>query len=869
MASAGSPPSRSVKSEVYAFVVLNGGSIDKAVKKAWGGERCIKLDRGVIESWAEKWSAKCREHVDFDDAAGSLGRKLLSLRSELRDVERRWPSLRNAEVCCAFEEITGLQRRTWQRARRATHEPQIAAITALLLDGRSKSAGGPYACAHEFVVELGGGKGLLSRVLASVNSRVRVVTVDRRAPAIGATFAEHDDEGEAGADAAGDAPRVTRVISDIREVDLVDVSRRFGQRSRSVTVVGKHLCADASDWAVECIARACGGRGEGVATDADAAAPELVSAVVLVPCCHPQLRTPAVDGSADGRAELDSGRLLARLSSCEHRLLCRLIEDAKLLRAQSSSSARKQANGGGPVARWLPLLRTLDAFEGVDDAHSTPSWEVHRSQLLGFGRIARRVIEEDRMRSLEDCGFVCTLAEIAPAALTPDNFAIVARRPGDGHTTPPTPPTIVPSGLVLLLSSRTHSALIRAAEFMLELRDAALRSPAPDKKLETPDEHALGRALHGAWVDNSLGVVILVGATAELERALQLRGTAAAKVLAPPLLQQTLRFSAFASSLDEIVRQATAAGQFPLRVRALPRSLERQLTMRICDGSCACEPCSHLSTSAPVALLEVTALDDTSLHTGAECGADGERAFAWALTPVAQRARARATPAHKPNTRPLPHHQLARRLDESAMRTLWVSDGGGSIGAVQAAATCAAFAGTCLAVADTVDRADAMAIWARATFPSAKRVVCLSGSTASVAECAGCLAGVVFCDAGRDFGDCIDMLLGLAAAQCIAAGARIWSTMRQPQRKGAAAQSRRDAALLRTLGDRLGGSYPRGVSAPDATQGGAPLPPDTAARFTCIEVHHQMSDRPWERTVKMCFGRNCAHVAVTRSVVAI
>ena len=856
-------PSRSVKSEVYAFIVRDGGSIDDAVDNAWGDDRCTKLDRAVIESWAAKWSTKRREHVDFDDEAGSLGRKLLSLRSELRDVERRWPSLRVSEVCCAFEEITGLQRRTWQRARRATHEPQIAAITALLLDSRSQSAaaGGPYAGAHEFVVELGGGKGLLSRVIARVDSSVSVVTVDRRAPAIGATFAEHDDVGEAEAGVAGDAdaPRVTRVVNDIRDVDLVDVSRRFGQRSRSVTVVGKHLCADASDWAVECIARACGGRGEDVATGAGATAPELVSAVVLVPCCHPQLSAPA----AGGTVELDSRRLLARLSSCEHRLLCRLIEDAKLLRAQSSSSARKQASGGGAVARWLPLLRSLDAYECADGTHPQPSWEVRRAQLLGFGRIARRVIEEDRMRSLEDCGFACTLTEIAPAALTPDNFAIVARRPADGHTVAlaPTPPKIVSSGLVLLLSSRTHSALIRAAEFMLELRDAALRSPGTDKKMCTSDEYALGRALHGAWVDNSLGAVIVVGAVMELKRALQLRGTAAAQVLAPPLLQQTLRFSAFASSLEEIVHHAMAAGNFPLRVRALPRSLERQLTTRICDGSCACNPCSHLSTSAPIALLEVTALDDTSLHTGKECGADGARAFAWAITPVALRASGRATLAQKVNPRPSPHHQLTRRLAESAMRTLWVGGGGGSIGAVQAAATCAAFAGTCLVVADTVDRTDAMAIWARTTFPSAQRVVSLSGNAAAVAESAGCLAGVVFCDAGRDFGDSIDILLGLATAKCIAAGARIWSTMRQPQRKGAAAQSRRDTALLRAIGDRLGGSYPRGAPAPGTTQGGGLLPLNAAACFTCIEAHHQMSDRPWERTVQMCFGSDCAHVA--------
>jgi hypothetical protein len=883
---------RRVKSEVYTFIVTEGGTVEDAVARAWGGERSVTLTRATVEGWVAKWQAKDRLHVDFAAEAAALGHKLLRLRREVRPLDRRWPAARNAAVCRAVEEITGRQRRTWQRARRATHEPQIEAIAALLLEGRAAAAAGgggggvgdSTAAAvdeEEVLIELGGGKGLLSRVVAHIDANTTVVTVDRRAPSIAATFADHDGAADAvvdvpagvaaaatdaaapGAESAGDA-RVTRVVQDIRDVRLASIARRLGQpAARRLAVTGKHLCGDASDWAVQCC----------TAEDGSAAA---LRTVVLVPCCHPQL--------SDALTAPFMGGLLAQLTLVERRLLCRLIEDAKLLRAQGAGSARKQAaGGGGAVKRWGTLISTLgDAANDADlDVRDlTARWARQRARLLGFGRVARRVVEEDRMRALEARGFACTLVEITPTALTPDNLAIVARR-DDGTSGGPSSqlplastatatarPELVTRGIVLLLSTRTHSALTRAAEFFLELRDAALIAAAAAAASSRNDdaqdaEHALGEEVETVWVDNALGALIVVGEPARLRSALAAKQSAAAIVLAPPMLQQSLAFTAFAPTLEAIVEGAIAAGSahFPLRVRALPRSLERTIARLICDGSCASEPCVHLSTSAPAALLEVILLGDAALggsvaKSDAAAGAvsadarDGARAFAWALTPVAAKVQAAAAStesgAHGARSA---HHQLERRLAESAMRTIWVGDGGGSIGPSLAAAACAAFAGVCLVVADTSDREEAMAAWARAAFPRLTHLVrgecgkALSAEDTGDVEVAGCAANLVLCDAGRDFRDSIDLFVRLADAGCIADGARVWATMRQKQRKGAAAQSRRDAALLRELGSRLGSAIIG--SAPDVTK---------STRFSCFEAHHQLSDRAWERSVHMCFG---------------
>jgi hypothetical protein len=91
--------------------------------------------------------------------------------------------------------------------------------------------------------------------------------------------------GTAAAAARSSTRCVVRVHADVRDLALSELlaEARFRDgdgAARRTVVTAKHLCAGATDLAIECLRRGCVGRGAG-AVD--------VAAALIAPCCHPQI----------------------------------------------------------------------------------------------------------------------------------------------------------------------------------------------------------------------------------------------------------------------------------------------------------------------------------------------------------------------------------------------------------------------------------------------------------------------------------------------------------------------------------------------------------------------------------------------------
>lgn len=154
----------------------------------------------------------------------------------------------------------------------------------------------------------------------------------------------------------------------LEHLDLTALRAHCGAQ-RPVSVVGKHLCGVASDFAVRAVAGTAG----------------RVDALVLSTCCHHRCSY----GPYPNRAFLES---IGFHSEAEFRALCRM-----------SSWAVDGASGSTSGAQWA---------DGTD-----------RREV---GRMCKALLDTGRVRYLRAHGYACWRAEYIEDALTPENVVIVA-----------------------------------------------------------------------------------------------------------------------------------------------------------------------------------------------------------------------------------------------------------------------------------------------------------------------------------------------------------------------------------------------------------------------------------------------------------
>ena len=233
------------------------------------------------------------------------------------------------------------------------------------------------------VVDLGAGKALLTRaVYEALDRLVAVVALDCRSETKRDRFYDPPEVPD------GEAPvaRYTRVVGDV--ADLARLGMPLPEAARGgVIALAKHLCGGATDGSLTALCTA--------------PLQSYVGACCIAPCCHQKIKpqqycNPAYLASAGFGAG-------ANERNRDFHTLTMLIQISKAANEKDFATYTKSN-----------FLRVL----GFRRCHA-------------LGRLARRLIEEGRLRHLRAHGFDAHLVRYCDAAVAPDNLAIIATRAGE------------------------------------------------------------------------------------------------------------------------------------------------------------------------------------------------------------------------------------------------------------------------------------------------------------------------------------------------------------------------------------------------------------------------------------------------------
>jgi hypothetical protein len=151
------------------------------------------------------------------------------------------------------------------------------------------------------LLELGAGKGLLGRIAAELHPLCTTVLVDRRACS-NANYDDDTDTNEGEPTRAGGSGNTVRVLSDLKDCNILSVltkvckgsSSDTTDRCKHVVICAKHLCACATDMALRRVREAHDTLAQNAASEKSSVRPDgeadrMLGAVMLAPCCHSQV----------------------------------------------------------------------------------------------------------------------------------------------------------------------------------------------------------------------------------------------------------------------------------------------------------------------------------------------------------------------------------------------------------------------------------------------------------------------------------------------------------------------------------------------------------------------------------------------------
>lgn len=234
------------------------------------------------------------------------------------------------------------------------------------------------------VVDLGAGKALLTRtVYEALERRVAVIALDCRRETQRDRFYD-PPPAECGAAA------YTRVVGDV--ADLAQIKLPLPSAAHGgVIALAKHLCGGATDASLHALC--------------EQPLAAFVGACCIAPCCHQKARADEY------------------------------CNPSYLAAAGFGADPRVRTRRGVPSANEFKTLQMLVQISKAAHAADFAKYEKSNFlRVLGFrwchrlGRLARRLLEEGRLRHLRAAGFDAHLVRYCDAAVTPDNLAIIATR---------------------------------------------------------------------------------------------------------------------------------------------------------------------------------------------------------------------------------------------------------------------------------------------------------------------------------------------------------------------------------------------------------------------------------------------------------
>ncbi len=324
-------------------------------------------------------------------------------------------------VAEAFQRVAGSKRRTFQIEKRDVHQPQYESMVEHIAD-RLGNAGGVVV-----VVELGAGKGLFGRLLrerCAEFASTLYVAIDRRHVRVHFDNDDENEDNQEPMEGSGDASHEVdpnlitsatasiRIAADIRSCNLHEILSEtlrkaeadgkvdFGQEKARVILVAKHFCASATDAAVDGISEMY----QTLQQEDVANQKYYIEQVVVAPCCHPQI-------------------ILADYSNLDYFKQCGIkdywdLEALKQLLVLSKCRTALGPRRGG---------KNHVAYD------KTPYDCPHEAYRLG--RLARRLIEEGRLRKLQDNLNLpySSILEYVPSGVTPDNLLLLLHKTPDSE----------------------------------------------------------------------------------------------------------------------------------------------------------------------------------------------------------------------------------------------------------------------------------------------------------------------------------------------------------------------------------------------------------------------------------------------------
>jgi hypothetical protein len=419
---------------------------DKCLEPIRGSRKCQNF---VVEGGTtcanhavakvEKKKKKAAPHASATEtlAAAALIAKMEAMVPHLTPV--RSNVLFNREAGNTFDRLVSSTQKTWQQRKRHVHQPQLESLVVQLQQQQilyPSTEGAPAA--DTVLLELGAGKGLLGRVLGEIHS-VPFIAVDRRAcDNANYDYDSGDDFDSGDALREGQEGRSELAVEregqekgqeqegkeysmrfhlDLADCNLSDVLATVGKRharylasrkktrrvapiatgrqETQVVALAKHLCANATDIALRCVATAAdpiecvdgsnsntSGANSDVTSGANSDVTMVLSSVVFAPCCHPQITMAGYCNPSwmethhfDAEDLRVLGKLMAVTKTLGRNKMAANIQD-------------KQASKQGWQVAWMRAA-----------GGNARLWEL--------GRLARRIIEEGRVQVRK--GAQCTL----------------------------------------------------------------------------------------------------------------------------------------------------------------------------------------------------------------------------------------------------------------------------------------------------------------------------------------------------------------------------------------------------------------------------------------------------------------------------
>ena len=277
---------------------------------------------------------------------------------------------------------------TFQRkpSNLAQIESLLECVCALLPAARARA---PTAA----VVDLGAGKALLTRaVYEALRRRVSVVAIDTRRESPKDRFYDPKPRSAQGGGDGDDEAPYARVVGDVG--DLARLALPLPPEARGgVVVIAKHLCGSATDAGLRALCAP------------DGALAAWAAACCIAPCCHQKARPAA---------------------HCNRRFLAE---------RGFGADDTERTRGGAVSEREFRTLTMLVQISRAADARGFAGYKRSNFlRVLGFrrcrelGRLARRLLEEGRLRYLREHGWDARLVRYVDASVTPDNLAIIATK---------------------------------------------------------------------------------------------------------------------------------------------------------------------------------------------------------------------------------------------------------------------------------------------------------------------------------------------------------------------------------------------------------------------------------------------------------